>query len=78
VHRARRGDLREPDAVLAAVLDDRSRAIGTVLNGAPAFVVDAVCAAHVARLLRAAHDVQQVVVYDLLDRRYRATGTSSR
>ncbi|HEX8001061.1 MAG TPA: lantibiotic dehydratase [Mycobacteriales bacterium] len=76
VHRARRGDLREPDAALAALLDERSGAVAPVLRGAPAGLLEAACAAHLARLLRAAHDVQRLVVYDLLERRYRATGTS--
>ena len=71
VHRARRRDLREPDAAVAAVLAERERMVGERLRGAPEDVLEAVCAASVSRLLRAAHDVQRVVLYDLLARRYR-------
>lgn len=66
VHRARRGDLAEPDAAVRAVLDERSRALAGLLGEAEA---GEACRGHVTRLLRGAHDVQQVVVYDLLDRR---------
>jgi hypothetical protein len=74
LHRARRAGLVSPDEAVAAAWYDRSRATVPLLNGAPADVLERACAAQVNRVLRAAHDVQAVVLYDLLDRRYRAYG----
>ena len=72
VHRARRHALNERDAYVAAVLAERSRTVAPLLAGATEEVLEAACAAHVNRMLRAAHDLQRVVLYDLLDRRYRS------
>jgi hypothetical protein len=56
------------------VLDARSAVVAPALraNGAqpPDDVLDELCSSHVNRLLRAAHDVQELVLDDLLDRVY--------
>lgn len=80
IARERRADLDGPDAALAAMLDERSRVTEPLLRGAGAHVLETACAAHVNRVLRAAHDLQRIVLYDLLERYYRrlrATGRSS-
>ncbi|HVF05974.1 MAG TPA: lantibiotic dehydratase [Frankiaceae bacterium] len=71
VWRARRADLAAPDAWLARVHDQRATVLGPLLAGAPE-ALDALCLAHVNRLLRAAPGVQQLVLVDLVGRRLRA------
>jgi hypothetical protein len=59
-----------PEPWLAEVLDARSAVLAALLAQAPPEVLGDACAGSGNRLLRAAHDVQQLVLYGLLDRWY--------
>jgi thiopeptide-type bacteriocin biosynthesis protein len=72
VHRQRRTALEAPDATTAAVLAQRADAVRDALADAGDDVLRRVASRHVNRLLRAAHGVQELVLYDLLDRTYAA------
>jgi hypothetical protein len=78
VWRTERLRLAEPEPLVARVLAARSEATRLALPAdAGERVLRRLAALHVNRMLRAAHAVQELVLYDLLDRVY-VRGTRSR